>query len=334
MTLNMPLFLKQNDGRSDMTQSKAEVLVWGQMHPSLTQALARDFIVHNRWEIADLDAWLGSHGEKVRAVVTSAVYGTDNEVLERLPNLEVVTSFGVGYDAVDTDYLADRSIKFSNTPDVLNKAVAETALALMLCLSRKISEAERFVRAGKWPHGKFPLSRDLAGKTCGIVGLGKIGKTIATRAAAFDMNISYFRRGEAYPDVDYKHYGDLHELAKASDYLVVVVPGGADTEKLIDASVLKALGPDAYLINVSRGSVVDEKALISALQAGEIAGAALDVFEDEPNVPAQLMGMDQVVLTPHIGSGTHETRQAMADLVFTNLSHYFEEGKLVTPVLG
>jgi lactate dehydrogenase-like 2-hydroxyacid dehydrogenase len=317
-----------------MTQSKAEVLVWGQMHASLTEALARDFTVHNRWEIADLEAWLSTQGEKIRAIVTSAVYGTDNQVLERLPNLEVVTSFGVGYDAVDVDYLAKRGIKFSNTPDVLNKAVAETALALMLCVSRKISEAERFVRAGKWPNGKFPLSRDLAGKTCGIVGLGKIGKTIATRAAAFDMNIAYFRRGQAYPDVSYTHYGDLHELAKVSDYLVVIVPGGADTEKLISASVLKALGSDSFLINVARGSVVDEKALIASLQAGEIAGAALDVFEDEPNVPAELLSMDQVVLTPHIGSGTYETRQAMADLVFANLSRYIDEGQLVTPVLG
>lgn len=315
-----------------MTQSKTDILVWGPMHASLTQNLARDFTVHNRWEIADLEAWATSHGEKIRGIVTSGVHGTDNALLERLPNLEVVSSFGVGYDAVDTQYLASRGIQLSNTPDVLNNAVAETALALLLCVSRKISQAERFVRAGKWTQGKFPLGRDLSGKTCGIVGLGKIGKTIAKRAAAFDMNIAYFRRGQAYPDVSYTHYADLNELARVSDYLVVIVPGGPDTEKLINAQVLKALGPDAYLINVARGSVVDEKALITALQAGEIAGAALDVFEDEPNVPEVLMSMDQVVLTPHIGSGTVETRQAMADLVFANLSGYFEDGKLVTGV--
>ena len=315
-----------------MMQSKADILVWGPMHASLTENLARDFTVHNRWEIADLDSWATSHGEKIRGIVTSGVHGTDNALLERLPNLEVVSSFGVGYDAVDTQYLASRGIQLSNTPDVLNNAVAETALALLLCVSRKISEAERFVRAGKWTQGKFPLGRDLSGKTCGIVGLGKIGKTIARRAAAFDMNIAYFRRGQAYPDVSYTHYADLNELARVSDYLVVIVPGGPDTEKLINAQVLKALGPDAYLINVARGSVVDEKALIAALQAGEIAGAALDVFEDEPNVPEALMSMDQVVLTPHIGSGTVETRQAMADLVFANLSGFFEDGKLVTGV--
>jgi len=315
-----------------MTQSKAEILVWGPMHASLTENLARDFTVHNRWEIKDLDAWVASSGDKIRGIVTSGVMGTDNALLERLPNLEVISSFGVGYDAVDTSYIASRGIQLSNTPDVLNNAVADTALALLLCVSRKISEAERFVRAGQWNTGKFPLGRDLTGKTCGIVGLGKIGKTIARRAAAFDMNIAYFRRGQAYPDVSYTHYADLNELAKASDYLVVIVPGGPDTEKLINAQVLKALGSDSYLINVARGSVVDEKALIAALQAGEIAGAALDVFEDEPNVPAELLSMDQVVLTPHIGSGTHETRQAMADLVFANLSGYFNEGKLVTAV--
>lgn len=315
-----------------MSQSKAEILVWGPMHASLTQNLARDFTVHNRWEIKDLDAWLASSGHQIRGIVTSGVMGTDNALLERLPNLEVISSFGVGYDAVDISYIASRGIQLSNTPDVLNNAVADTALALLLCVSRKVSEAERFVRSGQWTTGKFPLGRDLTGKTCGIVGLGKIGKTIARRAAAFDMNIAYFRRGQAYPDVSYTHYADLNELAKASDYLVVIVPGGPDTEKLINAQVLQALGPDSYLINVARGSVVDEKALVASLQAGGIAGAALDVFEDEPNVPAELLNMNQVVLTPHIGSGTYETRQAMADLVFANLSGYFNEGKLVTAV--
>jgi len=315
-----------------MSDKKADVLVWGPMHASLTEGLNRDFNVHNLWEIKDLDAWVAEHGAKVRGVVTSGVFGTDNALLERLPNLEVVNSFGVGYDANDTDYLARRGIKLSNTPDVLNNAVAETALALMLCVSRRISEAERFVRAGKWIGGKFPLGNDLCGKTCGIVGLGKIGKTIAKRAAGFDMNIAYYRRGQAYADVSYTHYGDLQELAKASDYLVVIVPGGPETERLINRDVLKALGSRSFLINVARGSVVDEQALVGALLEGEIGGAGLDVFEDEPNVPAELLKLDNVVLTPHIGSGTVETRQAMADLVFANVSQYFEDSSLVTPV--
>jgi lactate dehydrogenase-like 2-hydroxyacid dehydrogenase len=315
-----------------MSDKKADVLVWGPMHAALTQNLDRDFTVHNRWEIKDFDAWAAENGAKVKGVITSGVYGTDNALLDRLPNLQVVNSFGVGYDAVDTAYLAGRGIQLSNTPDVLNNAVAETALALMLCVSRRISEAERFVRAGKWATGKLPLGNDLCGKTCGIVGLGKIGKTIAKRAAAFEMNIAYYRRGQAYSDVSYTHYDDLQALAKASDYLIVIVPGGPETEHLINRDVLKALGSKSYLINVARGSVVDERALVASLLESEIAGAGLDVFEDEPHVPAELLTLDNVVLTPHIGSGTYETRQAMADLVFANISRYFDEGALVTPV--
>ncbi|WP_213881135.1 2-hydroxyacid dehydrogenase [Pseudomonas sp. dw_358] len=315
-----------------MSDTRADVLVWGPMHAALTANLARDYTVHNRWEIADLDHWLDQHGENIQAIVTSGVYGTEIAVLERLPHLRVVTSFGVGYDALDMAYLADRGIPVSNTPDVLNNAVAETALGLMLAVSRKISLADRFVRAGEWPKGKFPLGSDLAGKTCGIVGLGKIGKTIATRAAAFDMKIAYYRRNQPYPDVPYTHYADLEALARDADHLVIIVPGGADTERLINAQVLKALGPKGLLINVARGSVVDEKALIAALQAGEMGGAGLDVFEDEPNVPDELLSMDNVVLTPHIGSGTFETRQAMADLVFANLQGFLKDGTLITRV--
>lgn len=315
-----------------MTASKADVLVWGAMHPSLMTQLHRDYTVHLRTDISDVDSWAQAHGSKVKAIVTSGVYGTEVDILERLPNLQVVSSFGVGYDPIDTAYLADRGIPVSNTPDVLNNAVAETALALMLCLTRRISEAERFVRAGAWTSGKFGLGRQLTGKTCGIVGLGKIGKTIAQRAAAFDMQIAYYRRGQAYSDVSYTHYNDLAELARVSDYLVLIVPGGAQTEHLVNREILQALGKDSYLINVARGSVVDEQALIAALQAGEIAGAALDVFEDEPNVPQALLSMDNVVLAPHIGSGTVETRQAMADLVFANLQQYFANGTLITPI--
>jgi len=315
-----------------MSNVKGDVLVWGPMHASLMQQLESGYTLHKRWEIKDLDAWVEAHGAAVRAIVTSGVYGASTALLERLPNVEVITSFGVGYDAVDTTYLASRGIQLSNTPDVLNNSVAETAMALMLCVTRRISEAERFVRAGQWLSAKFPLGNDLTGKTCGIVGLGKIGKTIAKRAAAFEMNIAYFRRNEPYPDVPYTHYADLQALAKASDYLIVIVPGGDATQHLINHDVLRALGPKSYLINVARGSVVDEKALVASLQASEIAGAGLDVFEDEPNVPSALLEMDNVVLTPHIGSGTHETRQAMADLVFANLSGYFNEGKLISPV--
>ncbi|MDE1166121.1 MAG: 2-hydroxyacid dehydrogenase [Pseudomonas sp.] len=315
-----------------MSTNQGDVLIWGPMHASLMQSLEAHHRVHKRWEIADLPGWAAEHGAAITAVVTSGVYGADNALLDQLPNLQVITSFGVGYDGVDTAYLARRGIKLSNTPDVLNNAVAETALALMLSVSRRISEAERFVRAGKWLNSKFPLGRDLTGKTCGIVGLGKIGKTIARRAQAFDMHIAYYRPSGPYEGVAHTHYADLQALARASDYLVVIVPGGDATQHLINAQVLKALGPDSYLINVARGSVVDEPALVAALLEGDIAGAGLDVFEDEPHVPHALLGLDNVVLLPHIGSGTHETRQAMADLVYANLSGYFATGTLVTPV--
>jgi len=315
-----------------MTERTGDVLIWGPMHGSLMQALDTHFKVHKRWEIADFEGWANQHGAAIRAVVTSGVYGADTATLDRLPNLEVISSFGVGYDAVDTAYLAARGIRLSNTPEVLNNSVAETALALMLCVSRRISEAERFVRAGQWPLGKFPLGRDLHGKTCGIVGLGKIGHAIAKLVSAFEMKVAYFRPSGPYADVTYAHYDDLQALARAADYLVVIVPGGEQTRHLIDGRVLRALGPQSFLINVARGSVVDESALVSALLDSEIAGAGLDVFADEPNVPAELMTMDNVVLLPHIGSGTHETRQAMADLVYANLASYFERGELLTPV--
>lgn len=315
-----------------MIDLKMDVLVWGPMHPSLMQSLEEHYSVHKRWEIADFTHWVALHGDSIRAVVTSGVYGADHQVLEQLPHLEVITSFGVGYDALDTAYLARRGIQLSNTPDVLNNSVAETALALMLCVSRRVCEAERFVRAGKWREAKFPLGNDLHGKTCGIVGLGKIGKTLARRVSAFDMNVAYYRPNGPYAEVSYTHYADLQALATAADYLVVLVPGGPQTRHLINRQVLRALGPKSFLSNVARGSVVDEAALVTALLESEIGGAALDVFEDEPHVPAALLEMDNVVLLPHIGSGTHETRQAMADLVLENLDTYFEEGRLVTPV--
>lgn len=315
-----------------MTVGQGDVLVWGPMHPTLMQALEDNYRVHKRWEMADFEQWAGAHGDSIQAVVTSGVYGADNQSLEQLPNLQVITSFGVGYDKVDCAYLAGRGIQLSNTPQVLNNSVAQTALALMLCVSRRISEAERFVRAGKWQHGKFPLGNDLHGKTCGIVGLGQIGKTIARLASAFEMKIAYYRPNGPYDDVAYEHFCNLEALAAAADYLVVIVPGGPETRHLIDRKVLRSLGPGSFLINVARGTVVDEPALVKALLDGEVGGAGLDVFEDEPNVPTALLEMDNVVLLPHIGSGTHETRQAMADLVFENLSRYFDEGGLVTPV--
>lgn len=314
-----------------MTENAMHVMVWADI-PVLMADLKSQFIVHNRAEIKDLAAWGAAEGGKIEAVITNGMLGTEVEVLEHLPNLRVVCSMGVGYDAIDTAYLSDRGIPVSNTPDVLNDAVAEAAMALMLCLTRRISQAERFIRQGAWSSQKFPAGHQLTGKTCGMVGLGKIGKTIAKRAEAFGMNVAYYRRGEPYANIDYTHYDSIVELATAADYLIVIVPGGPHTQHLINADVLASLGRNGYLINVSRGTVVDEKALVASLQSGEIAGAALDVFENEPHVPLELTAMENVVLTPHLGSSTHETRQAMANLVLANLKQFLTDGTLITPI--
>ncbi|WP_406819662.1 2-hydroxyacid dehydrogenase [Pseudomonas sp. KnCO4] len=314
-----------------MSENAMHVMVWADI-PVLMADLKSQFIVHNRAEIKDLAAWGAAEGGKIEAVITNGMLGTEVEVLEHLPNLKVVCSMGVGYDAIDTAYLSDRGIPVSNTPDVLNDAVAEAAMALMLCLTRRISQAERFIRQGAWSSQKFPAGHQLTGKTCGMVGLGKIGKTIAKRAEAFGMNVAYYRRGEPYANIDYTHYDSIVELATAADYLIVIVPGGPHTQHLINADVLASLGRNGYLINVSRGTVVDEKALVASLQSGEIAGAALDVFENEPHVPLELTAMENVVLTPHLGSSTHETRQAMADLVLANLRQFLTDGTLITPI--
>ncbi|TFW39766.1 2-hydroxyacid dehydrogenase [Pseudomonas putida] len=314
-----------------MNESAIHVMVWAEI-PVLMAELESQFIVHNRAEIKDLAGWGAAEGPKIEAVITNGMLGTEVEVLEFLPNLKVVCSMGVGYDAIDTGYLSHRGIPVSNTPDVLNDAVAEAAMALMLCLTRRISQAERFIRQGAWGSQTFPAGYQLTGKTCGMVGLGKIGRTIARRAEAFGMNIAYYRRGGPYANLDYRHCHSIIELATEADYLVVIVPGGPDTRHLINDDVLAALGRNSYLINVSRGSVVDEAALIASLQTGGIAGAALDVFKNEPLVPEELIEMDNVILTPHLGSSTHETRQAMADLVLANLRQFFNDGTLITPI--
>jgi lactate dehydrogenase-like 2-hydroxyacid dehydrogenase len=224
-----------------------------------------------------------------------------------------------------------RGVVVTHTPDVLNDEVADTAIGLMLCASRQLPAADRFVRSGQWLQGPMPLQRRMSGARLGIVGMGRIGKAIAHRAQAFGMTIAYTARS-AKPELPHRFCASAAELAAISDFLVVITPGGAGTRKLIDAAVLEALGPKGILVNVARGSVVDEAALVDALQRGVVGGAALDVFEDEPRVPQALIDMPQVVLTPHIGSATRETRQAMCDLAVDNLRALFDGRPLLTPV--
>jgi lactate dehydrogenase-like 2-hydroxyacid dehydrogenase len=267
----------------------------------------------------------------VRAIAALGESIADRRLLDLFPATEIIVVYGVGYDGIDVATATERRIAVTHTPDVLTADVADFALALMLAIARKVGEADRFVRRGDWLKEKFPLGARINGARIGIVGLGRIGKAVATRAAAFGMTIDYTDLRPS-PGIKYKFHPTAVELASAVDFLVVSTYGGASTRKLIGAQVLKALGPRGFLINVSRGSVVDEDALVRALASGEIAGAALDVFEDEPRVRSELIAMENVVLTPHIASGTAETRQAMADLVVGNLEAHLAGRPLLTPV--
>ena len=268
---------------------------------------------------------------EVRVAVTSALGGFDAAAMDALPKLEAIANFGVGYDAVDTGHARTRGIAVSNTPAVLDDCVADLAFALVLDTMRGTAAADRFVRAGKWPTSRFPLATRVSGKKIGILGLGRIGKVLARRASGFDMEIGYHNR-RPDPSVGYTYLPDLVALARWADVLVLLCPGGEATRGIVNAEVLEALGPKSFLVNAARGSVVDEPALIAALRAGHIAGAGLDVYADEPNVPAELIDMENVVLLPHVASATVETRRAMADLTLANVESWIATGKLKTPI--
>ncbi|BDB39726.1 MULTISPECIES: 2-hydroxyacid dehydrogenase [Mycobacterium] len=278
-------------------------------------------------------AYLAEHGPGVRVALTSGPPGLDADTMAALPDLEVIVNNGAGVDAIDLEAARRLGIGVSNTPDVLSDTVADTALGLILMALRRFGAADRYVRAGRWAaEGPFPYARDVSGVRIGILGLGRIGSAIATRLAGFGCAIGYHNRhridGSAY------RYADSPaQLAQWADVLVVATTGGHGNRNLVDRAVLDALGPEGYLVNIARGSVVDEDALVERLTSGRLAGAGLDVFADEPNVPPELLDLDNVVLFPHIGSATAETRKAMALLAIRNLDSYLETGELVTPVL-
>ena len=307
-----------------MTAQTAErpvVLTAAKLWPPMMQALHAVFEVHDRTHQSDPAAF-AEVAPRVRAIAASGESKVPRELIAQLPKLEMISVFGVGYDGVDVAAARERGIAVTHTPNVLNDEVADLAMALVLAVSRRLVEADRYVRGGQWLKGPMPLARKVSGTRMGIVGLGRIGQAIATRAEAFGMSVAYTSRN-AKPGVAYRYFPSAEALAAEVEFLVVITPGGAATRKLIDAKVLAALGKKGYLVNVARGSVVDEAALVAALQAGTIAGAALDVFENEPNVPEALFGLDNVVLVPHIGSATWQTRQAMSDLAFGNLEAHF-----------
>ena len=305
------------------------VLAVARLSPLLMAQLEATFELH---VLPDLDAAaLAAVAPRIRALAGSGDAKVPGTLMAQLPALELISIMGVGYDGVDVDAALAGGIQVSHTPDVLNDDVADLAMGLLLSAARQLPAADRFVRAGHWLQGNMPLARKLSGARLGLVGIGRIGQAIAKRAAAFDMQVAYTARS-ARPQLPYRFHATAEALAAAVDYLVVITPGGDSTRKLIDAQVLRALGPKGILVNVARGSVVDEQALIDALEAGTIAGAALDVFEDEPRVPQRLLDLHKVVLAPHIGSATAATRQAMADLAFANLAEHFAGRPLRTPV--
>jgi hydroxypyruvate reductase len=312
--------------------ARHRILQTGRLLPALEARLAADFDTVLLADQPDPQAFLAAQGASFEGLVTSAGVGFGAATLAALPKLRVVSSFGVGLDRLDLAAAAARGIPVGYTPDVLNDCVADLAMVLMLDIARRVSEADRFVRRGAWSTpgvAGFPLGRKVSGAKLGIVGLGRIGQTIAKRALGFDMHIRYHAR-RPVDGVAWKHEASLVELARWCDFLVVITAGGAATRHLVNDAVLDALGPRGFLVNVARGSVVDEAALVRALQERRIAGAGLDVFEDEPRVPPALFTLDNVVLLPHIASGTEETRQAMADRVFDNLQAFFRAGTLVS----
>lgn len=310
--------------------SKPEILLVAKLWPPLMEALQAEFTLHDRVHESD-PAGFAEIAPRIRGLVGGGESKVPRSLMDRLPALEVISIFGVGYDGVDVPAASERNIPVTNTPDVLTDDVADMGVGLMLSIARRIPQADQYVRAGLWPSGPMPLARKVSGARLGIVGLGRIGQAIARRAEGFGMSIAYTTR-TAKPEVPYTYYPTATALAAQVDFLMVITPGGAGTKGLINAEVLKALGPQGILINVARGTVVDQAALVTALEQGVIAGAALDVFEDEPNVPESLRRRDNVVLTPHIASGTWQTRRAMADLAFGNIQAHFAGSPLLTPV--
>ena len=317
-----------------MAAEKLDVLMVGPVMPLIEQGISRAFTLHKLWEAPDREALIANLAPRLRAM---AAGGGKHEPMGagffgRFPKLEIISSFGVGYDHVDAKWAAAHGIVVTNTPDVLTEEVADTALGLLLCTVRELPQAERYLRAGKWLEGDYPLTRaTLRDRIIGMVGLGRIGRAIARRLDAFRVPVVYHSRHQQ-PGVPYRHYPQLVDMARDVDVLMVVTPGGPATKHLIDANVLEALGPDGILINMSRGSVVDEPALIAALEAGKILSAGLDVLANEPRVPPELMAMENVVLFPHVGSASVYTRDAMGQLVVDNLLSWAAGKGPLTPV--
>ena len=309
--------------------SKPQVLVTGNASDRMLERLGHTFEVHQQPRLTD--EFASEHGENIDYMLSLYHGGVDGPAMDKLPNLKAISNYGVGYDAVDTTAAVERGIVVTHTPNVLNDDVANLAILLMLAVSRNLNHDEAYLRAGKWEsQGNAPLTRSVRGRQVGIGGLGRIGMAIAEKLGVFGVDVVYHTRTKK--DVAYRYYDDLLQMATDSDYLIAITPGGAATYHLINEPILNALGPDGTLINVARGSVVDEQALIKALQDGRLGWAGLDVFDAEPHVPAELIAMNNVTLLPHVASATVDTRNAMADLAVDNLVQHHTNGKAIAPV--
>lgn len=307
-----------------------DILVTAPLPDFLYEPLKADYRCHDYVHSRDKAGLLAAEGAKIRGLVQGGGTVTPTSLLDALPALEIISVFGVGYDGVPVDYCKARGLEVTNTPDVLTDDVADVAVALVMMTGRGFIRANRFLHEGSWLKRGPELTTKLGGRTVGILGLGRIGKAIAARVSAMGMHVAY--TGRTPQNVSYRFLPDVYALAAASDFLVVACPGGPATRNMVNADVLAALGKKGIVINIARGSIIDEPALVRALANGTIKGAGLDVFADEPNVPAEMMKMDNVVLLPHVGSATHETRKAMGDLCKANLDAWFAGRPLLTPI--
>jgi hydroxypyruvate reductase len=311
---------------------KPEIILTAKGHAGTMATLQSEFTAHNLFEASDKDSFFEKCAARVRGLATFGPLPVDGKLMDALPKLEIISNFGVGVDAINLADAKQRRIIVTNTPDVLNECVADTALALIVNTLRKLPQSEKYLRAGNWAsRGPYPLTTSLGGKVLGVLGLGRIGEAIAKRAMACGLTIRYHNRNKK--DVPYPYDPDPVTLAKNSDVLMVVTPGGAETAKLVNEKVLQALGPQGYLVNIARGSVVDEPVLLRYLQDKKIAGAGLDVFADEPRVPPEFFALDNAVLFPHVASATVETRKAMGDLQIENLRRHFAGKPVLTRVV-
>jgi hydroxypyruvate reductase len=312
---------------------KPEILMMAPYMPSIMEVLEQTYTVHRLWEAADRESFVREVSPGIRGIASTGVHGCKGDLMDALPKLEIIAVNGIGVDAVDLAKAKARGIYVTVTPDVLTEDVADLAVALMINVSRRIVLADQYVRSGAWAKTRqeMPIARKVSGKRVGILGLGRVGKAVAKRLEAMNMQISYVDV-VSNPEFAYRKCADIIELARDNDFFVITASASTATRKLVNKDVLEAIGPEGTLVNVARGSIVDEEALVTALQEGKLGAAALDVFADEPNVPEALFTMPNVVLTPHIASGTLETRQAMGELVIRNLEAHFAGKPLLTPL--